>query len=506
MKKPTKTRDTMDEEGAEEEHQEHHDTTFTSTSDLCQQLMDRYSASSTPQHRHLLATAAAMRSLLAAESLPLTPAAYFAAVISAISNPSQQTLDSDAVAALTLFLSMALPLVPPGAISTEKATEAVEVLVGLLRWEGGVASAASARAVVKCLGVLIGFCDLEDWGSVKLGFETLLKFSVDKRPKVRKCAQACVEKVFKSFQCSTVIKEASKLVLSLLKSYMHLAFGLSTSMTADGSIDGLLSKPEQLEFLHMLNVMKCIVPFLSVKVNSKILSEMHKLMSSQFSALTRHILKVIEAFFEASRVEVIIPEMENILISLASYVSLAKKNPMDTVISAATLSKSILDKLHIGEPSSCIRNLPLVIGAIAGLLTSEASAASQASSVLKELINLHMDRRNFSTDGNQQFEDEVKGSMEAIAIKSTCAVIEKVLGTCDGIPNEHILAVISILFLKLGEISYLFMKGIVLKLADLMTLAGGDTSNTNHLQTVYWICYYRSGPKEDTYTSTNLPS
>lgn len=43
---------------------------------------------------------------------------------------------------------------------------------------------ATVRAGVKCLGVLVGFCDLEDWDSVKLGFEKLMKFSVDRRPKV----------------------------------------------------------------------------------------------------------------------------------------------------------------------------------------------------------------------------------------------------------------------------------------------------------------------------------
>lgn len=43
----------------------------------------------------------------------------------------------------------------------------------------------SLGCVVKCLGVMIlGFCDLEEWDSVKAGFESLIKFSVDKRPKV----------------------------------------------------------------------------------------------------------------------------------------------------------------------------------------------------------------------------------------------------------------------------------------------------------------------------------
>lgn len=479
----------------EEEGEEHQDTSLTSTSDLCQQLMDRYSGSSATQHRHLLATAAAMRSILSAESLPLTPAAYFAASISAISNPSETLEDSEAVAALTSFLAMVLPLVPSLAISPGKAAEAVEVLVGLLRRGSNVVSAPSIRAVVKSLGVLTGFCDLEDWGSVKLGFETLLKFSVDKRPKVRKCAQVCVEKVFQSYQSSTIIKKASKSVLVLLKSYMPLAVELSTSKTADGYRDGILSKPDHLEVLHMLNVLRLIVPFLSVKVGSKILSELQKLMTSQFSALTRHILKIIEAFFEASRVKVSIPEMENILISLASYISLEEKNPMDTVISAATLLKNVLDKLHVGESGLCIGKFPLVIGPLAGLLTSEASTVSQASNILKELINHHINQKIFLSYENQPFEDEARWSVEAIATKSTCDVFDNLLSTCDGIPNEHVLGVISVLFLKLGEISFSFMRGIVLKLANLMTLAGGDMCNTTHLQTCIGSAVIALGPE-----------
>lgn len=42
-------------------------------------------------------------------------------------------------------------------------------------------------------------------------------------------------------------------------------------------------------------------------------------------------------------------------------------------------------------------------------------------------------------------------SEEAGAIKSTCAIFDNALSSYDGIPNEHILAVISHLFLKLGK-------------------------------------------------------
>lgn len=185
---------------------------------------------------------------------------------------------------------------------------------------------------------------------------------------VRRSSHDCLEKVFKTIQCSTVIKEASKVVLSMLKNYMPLAIGLSSSTV--GTNDDILSKPQNLEVLHMLNVLKLTVPFLSVKVKAKVLSQVHKLFSSQFSALTRHILKIIEACFETSRVHVIAPETEKILVSLSSYVSLGDKIPLDTVMAAANLLKRSLNILRDGESSSYVKNLPLVCNSLAGTFLS----------------------------------------------------------------------------------------------------------------------------------------
>jgi ribosomal RNA-processing protein 12 len=172
----------------EDHHRDVEAEPFKDGADICQQLMDRYSKSSASQHHHLLATAAAMRSILAAESLPLTAPAYFAATISAIddmssSSSGSQTTDPTAVAALLSFLALVLPVVPPRSISSAKAGEALSMLVELLEREEGL-TMTCIRSVVKCLGALVGFCDLEDWESFKLGLQTLLKFSVDKRPKV----------------------------------------------------------------------------------------------------------------------------------------------------------------------------------------------------------------------------------------------------------------------------------------------------------------------------------
>lgn len=185
---------------------------------------------------------------------------------------------------------------------------------------------------------------------------------------VRKCAQDCVVQVFKSLKSHAVTSEASKSVLSLFQGCMPCAFEISASGDMDASKEEILSKPEHLDVVHMLTLLKHILPYFSVKVSLTITSQLHKVMNSHFSALTRHIFGVIKAVFETRKGEVVILEAENIIKSLKSYISLGERNPSDTVLYAATLLRSALDKLQAGETSKWIHNLPLIIGSVAGML------------------------------------------------------------------------------------------------------------------------------------------
>lgn len=85
-----------------------------------------------------------------------------------------------------------------------------------------------------------------------------------------------------------------------------------------------------------------------------------------------------------------------------------------------------------------------------GLLTSEANTASVTSSILKDLLSHHVDPKSFLTLKDKQFDNEGQEGIEASAMKSICAIFENTLSAIDGVPNEHILGVISVLFLKLG--------------------------------------------------------
>ncbi|KAL1330444.1 hypothetical protein AAHE18_12G110300 [Arachis hypogaea] len=390
-------------------------------SDLCQQLMDRYANSSAPQHRHLVATAAALRSNLNAESLPLTPPAYFAAAISElVDDLAAEALDPTALSALLSFMAIGLPLVPQGGIAAPKACDAAAILVALLDREGdgkGLGM-STIRAAVKCLGVLIGFCDLENWDSIKLGFETLLKFAVDKRPKV----------------------------------------------------------------LHVLNVVNLTAPCFSAEVIPKVLSELVKLLGAESLVLARHVLKSIDAIFEASRVQNIDLETEDIVVFLASFVSLGDRNPLDTLVYAATLLRHAMDSLYTRQSSLWIKNLPLVCTSLMGLLNLEGNTAVQASSILKDVLKHHLGPQSLTSSGDQRFDNCSQENMEGNAVNSTCAVFENAISAAAGIPTEHFVSVISVLFFELGEHSVVFMRNIVLKLAELMIQTSGGNVNNEHLQ------------------------
>ncbi|KAL0359539.1 UNVERIFIED_CONTAM: RRP12-like protein [Sesamum angustifolium] len=388
----------MDEDAAEATQ------SFTANADICQQLLTRYSRSSAAQHRHLCATAAATRSIIQSSSLPLTPISYFAATITSLSNSTM--LDSNALGALTSFLSIVLPLVGGGEIKPEKAGEAVRVLVRTVEENAGSLGTSGVRAVVKCVGVLVAeFCDLKEWDSVALGFEWLVKFSLDKRPKVRKCAQDCLLTVFKSFESSGIFKKA--------------------------------------------------------------------------------------------RTEVITSNAEDIFRSLVFFISSEEKNPVDSVLFAATLAKTVLGKLHDGDINEWTTYFPMLMESLAGLLSSEADVAFyRLPACLEKLINHHIDGKSLLNTENQDMEDTATDNAEIKAVETTCTTFYNLLCASSQIPSEHLFSVVAFLFLRLGEVSAIFMKHILLKLGDLMNATSASGSETRHLQDCIGSAVAAMGPEK----------
>lgn len=154
----------------------------------------------------------------------------------------------------------------------------------------------------------------------------------------------------------------------LLKDHMPLATDTSTSEIVGGTMHDPMSRPESQDVLHLLNIMKHFVPNLSPKIREKVLSRLLKILSSQFTVVTRHVFDVISAIFEASGTEVIISNAEDIFTSLTPYISVGVKNPVESVFCAANLAKTALGKLQKGDMDRWKSFFPMLIESLAGIL------------------------------------------------------------------------------------------------------------------------------------------
>lgn len=146
---------------------------------------------------------------------------------------------------------------------------------------------------------------------------------------------------------------------------MSLAVKTIASRAADGSKDDSLVKGEHLDVLHMLNLLKFLVPCLPSEVISKAAVELQKAVSAKFSALTRHVFDVMEDILRFLEAGSTIPDTEKIVITLAKYIR-TKQNPVDTLFSAAALLENFLIKFQVGDPNQWNSHYSLIIGSIAG--------------------------------------------------------------------------------------------------------------------------------------------
>jgi ribosomal RNA-processing protein 12 len=153
--------------------------------DVCAALTARYGRSAAPQHRHLLASAAAIQSILldGGGPLPPTPASYIPAAVSALRSAGSAA-DADAAAALASLLVILLPHIP--SLPPAAASESASALAAFL--SGPYASrlpTGTLRSVVKSLGHLALHLDpAADWDALVPPLEALIAASVDHRAKV----------------------------------------------------------------------------------------------------------------------------------------------------------------------------------------------------------------------------------------------------------------------------------------------------------------------------------
>ncbi|CAM0884950.1 unnamed protein product [Alopecurus aequalis] len=435
--------------------------------DVCAALTARYGRSASAQHRHLLATAAAIGSILADGGHPLTAASYLPAVVSALraAGPSDPAAAS-ALASLLVILIPHISSLPPAA-----ASESASSLAAFLGSpDASKLPTGTVRSVVKSLGHLALHLDAAaDWGAVAAPLEALLAASVDQRAKVRRCAQESVEKLFAYLERSGCAKKASSAAIDLFEKHISSARTLA-------KLDSEASEAKETEAVHMLGAVAVLVPHLSKKARSTVFSGSRRLLSSRFSPLTRHVLRLMETLLEHLKVENVESELENFISLVLAYLPYDEKKPDDTFIAALQLLSRCLAKLS-ARPKLWTKALPSAFEALSGYLILDRKCSEDIAKLLIECIYSHVDQSNLLTNESQPDADD---SSDGAAVKSICLSINKRLRKCPSPPlPDNVLIIVRALFLKLGESSYIFMKDILLTLARLGTKIHKEPSLRN---------------------------
>ncbi|GJN16679.1 hypothetical protein PR202_gb03696 [Eleusine coracana subsp. coracana] len=328
--------------------------------DVCAALTARYGRSTAPQHRHLLASAAAIHSILLDDGLPLTPASFLPAIVSALQ--AAGAADPDAASALASLLVILLPHIPcsPSSLQPVAASKSASALAAFLSSpDASQLPTGTLRSVVKSLGHLALHLDAAaHWDAVVPPLEALLAASVDNRAKVRKCAQESVEKLFSYLEESGCAKKASNAAVAMFEKHISLAQSLI-------NVESDFFEGEEAEAGHMLGAMVVLAPYLSKKAKMRVFSDAYKLLSTCFTPLTRHALKLLGILLDHLKAQNVESEVESLVSLVMAYLPYDEKKPDDTIVSALHLFKSCLAKLA-GQPKFWVKTLPAVFEAVSG--------------------------------------------------------------------------------------------------------------------------------------------
>lgn len=314
------------------------------------------------------------------------------------------------------------------------------------------------RSVVKSLGHLTLHLDAAaDWDAVAASLEALLAASVDQRAKVRKCAQESVEKLFAYLAQCDCTKKASNAATCMFEKHI-------SSVQSIVHLNSDISEGKETEAAHMLGTMVNLVPYLSKKARKNVFLDAYQLLNPCFTPLTRHTIRLLVTLLDHLKAEGVESEVESLVSLVVAYLPYDEKKPDDTIVSAFHLIKSCLDKL-VGRSKLWMEALPTALEAVSGYLTLGRKCSDDIAKVVRDCIDSHINQNIFVTSGPQLTNSRFEGLSDQSALKSICLTINSRLHTC-AYPPDSILTIVLGLFLKLGESSFIFMKDILLTLAQ----------------------------------------
>lgn len=457
--------------------------------DMCVALTSRFRNSQAPEHKHLCAVVQAMAEVLQEQALDPSPTAYFAATMSCLDRQAASASRSEAVTtALCTFLAMVLKKTPASVVRS-KGAAALKLLVGLLATDAE--SASTLKAALSCVELLIRAVDTSNFLTVAPAFNSLLRFCLDQRPKVRKRAQLCMTEVLSSLQGKPALETASEVVYNLFEQSLN-----SVSKPLSGKSEN--STTGAVEALHMLGALKQLVPLLSVKSIGRILPHLAHLHKLQQPMVTRSVLDTLQALCMNSSAEVPPIAFGDVLGRLgAMLVTGEKRSSVDEVTVVTRILQHGFQKLWKADRGLCVTKLPAVFHSLVGLLAWEQeevvfAAAESMRHLIESCIDEAMIQQGVTQVRLHGEEQKRKGALTPI--ERICVSVESSLGYQYSTSWDMSLHVVAALFDKLGESSAVLMASTVTTLGDLQNLPDDDMACRKQLHATLGSAVAAMGP------------
>ncbi|BFI25857.1 ribosomal RNA-processing protein 12 [Marchantia polymorpha subsp. ruderalis] len=461
--------------------------------DVCGEILRQFRRSQAPEHRHLCAISLAIAEILKEQALESSPTACFAAAMSSLERQINTTpRDLAVTTALVTFLARVIDKVPP-AVLRSKSDKTLQLLLQVLNADTSVA--ATVKPGLNCLTTVVKDSDLSNWVSLAKPFHVVLKYCVDQKPKVRKCAHKSVAQMLMAFQRHASFAPASEAVVSSFETTLKAVIGPNLGKTEE-KVKVAPGTTGAVEILHMLGAMKLILPAMSGKAIGKVLPVLADLVQLRQRLLTRRILDTMQELCTSRSAEVPVNEYADVLAKLAAYFSAAGKKDVDEVPVATRLIQKGFERLHALDPSACALKLPSVFSSLSGLLAAEQEEIVYGSAECMRNLVLSCVDESLVHQGITRLQQSGELRGPPSAVERMCVTAESLLGYQYSTAWDMALPVVSALFDVLGPASYLLMPGTVKTLGDLQRLPDEDMTCRKQLHKALGAALAAMGPEQ----------
>ncbi|EFJ51860.1 hypothetical protein VOLCADRAFT_87463 [Volvox carteri f. nagariensis] len=363
------------------------------------EVTQRYGRSAQPESQQVVAVLQAVTDVIRNEGLPLSPTSYFAAIMSALEQPSTQGSHQVVLAMLTL-LAVVMPRLPNHVLRA-RFVGCSELVGSLLAAHHG--DAATTKAALGCLAQVLAAADPSAWIAAVPAFNQMLGFVADARPKVRKRAVEGLVETLASLQRSPALGAASELVLKGM--WASLSFPWKTPFASPIAVcQRVLPGPAAAahaavaasnkqraaaeeaittavaDALHLIGALKGALPLLAPPTAKAVSDLLLKLYGLRQPLLDRHATEALAALAGASGPGGVAStrlqsagELSHLISVVTDTESLWVGSGRDPGLLTALgrLLEAGFSKLAEADPAACAARLPRAVHALVPQLVAE---------------------------------------------------------------------------------------------------------------------------------------